>query len=293
MLTIFSVPKPFSGPAALAQRNAIASWKLLGHGVQVVLVGDETGISEAAREHGIGLIPDVTRSEQGTPRLDDVFARVDAIAAHELRCFVNADIVLLADFLPAVAASRAAGHRFLMVGQTRDLAVDAELELTAAGGCDALAARALREGHLRGAAAIDYFVFTPGLFDPMPRFVVGRARFDNWLVWRARTRGPVIDATKGVVAVHQRHDYGHLAGGFREAYLGEEAMRNEELALAEGKIFTIHDASHALRADGSLRRNYGAVLRIRETLRKVAWKLVHASRSGDRSTRAPERTPPS
>lgn len=276
MLTLFSVPKPFSGPAALAQRNAIASWKLLGDGVQVVLVGDEAGVAEAARDLHADLIVEVARSDRGTPRLDDVFARVDAIAAHELRCFVNADIVLLADFLPAVAASRAAGHRFLMVGQTRDLAVDAELELTAAGSRDALAARALREGRLRGAAAIDYFVFTPGLFDPMPRFVVGRARFDNWLVWRARTRGPVIDATKGVVAVHQRHDYGHLAGGFREAYLGEEAMRNEELALAEGKIFTIHDASHALRADGSLRRYYGSVLRIRETLRKVAWKLVHA-----------------
>src|SRR5688500_4037016 len=107
----------------------------------------------------------------------------------------------------------------------------------------------------------------------MPPFVVGRARFDNWLVWRARTRGPVIDATAAVVAVHQSHDYGHIAGGHQEAHRGEEAQRNEALALAEGKIFTIHDASHALRPDRSVRRNYGSVLRIRETLRKVAWKL--------------------
>jgi hypothetical protein len=35
----------------------------------------------------------------------------------------------------------------------------------------------------------------------------------------------------------------------------------------------LHDASHRMRADLSIHRNLGSVLRARETLRKVGWKL--------------------
>jgi hypothetical protein len=137
----------------------------------------------------------------------------------------------------------------------------------------ALRERALATGTSRGATAIDYFVFTAGLFDPMPPFVVGRARFDNWLVWRARQRGMVVDASAAVVAVHQSHDYGHVPGGQDEAHFGEEAEANFALTGGSRTIFTIHDASHRLTANGSVRRNLGAVFRARETARKAAWKL--------------------
>ncbi len=92
--------------------------------------------------------------------------------------------------------------------------------------------RALREGRLRGPAAIDWFVFPSGLFDPLPPFLVGRAGFDNWMIWKARQLGPVIDATDAVVAIHQPHDYTHLEGGKDEAYYGEEAKYNVALEAA-------------------------------------------------------------
>ena len=72
--------------------------------------------------------------------------------------------------------------------------------------------RAVRDGRLRGPTAIDWFVFSDRLFDPIPPFLVGRAAFDNWMIWKARTRGPVIDATEAVIAIHQPHDYAHLDG---------------------------------------------------------------------------------
>jgi len=53
-LTIFSAPKPFSDPhIATIQRNAIRSWRELGAEVDVILVGEEPGLAEAAREHGL------------------------------------------------------------------------------------------------------------------------------------------------------------------------------------------------------------------------------------------------
>ena len=277
MLTVFSIPKAFDGHLGTIQCNAVRSWASLGDEVQVVLVGDEAGVAAAARELGVEHVPDVALSEQGTPRIDDAFARVDAVAEHPLRCFVNADVILLDDVLPAVTSVRAAFDRFLIVGETRDLEIRERLALNGAGGAE-LRRRALDEGRSRGPTAIDYFVFTAGLFDPVPPFVVGRARFDNWLVWRARERGPVVDATRAVVAVHQRHDYAHVAGGFDEAHFGGEARRNEELAGGSGRIYTIFDASHRLRPDGAVRRHAGAAFRIRERARKAAWKLSQRGR---------------
>ena len=273
VLTLFAIPKAFDGHVGVIQQNAVESWLALGAGLQIVLVGDDPGVAEAARAAGIEHVATVARSDHGTPRLDDALARVDAVARHPLRCFLNADIVLLDDFLPAIRRTVAFSATFLMVGRTTDLEIRERLAMSDPPVREALRERASTEGEVRGAAAIDYFVFTRGLLDPVPPFVIGRARFDNWIVWRARQRGPVVDASKAVVAIHQRHDYGHVAGGHEAAYFGAEAMQNDTLALAEGQIFTIHDASHTLAVDGRIHRNLGSTLRIRERLRKAAWKL--------------------
>ena len=107
----------------------------------------------------------------------------------------------------------------------------------------------------------------------MPGFLVGRAAFDNWMIWKARKRGPVIDATEAVIAIHQPHDYAHLAGGKNEAYYGPEAEYNRALAGGSRHIYTLHDATHRMSADLTIHRNLGSVLRWRETARKVGWKL--------------------
>ena len=270
MLTLFTIPKPFVGRIGEIQSNAVRSWAALGAGVQVVLLGDEDGTAASATSLGVEHVPIVLRNEHGTPRLDSAFAQADAVARHRLRCFVNADIVLLDDFLPAVRRAEAVADRFLMVGQTADLD-----GVTAAEVADParLRLRAAAEGVERGAAAIDYFVFPAGLFGELPPFLVGRACFDNWLVWRARQTAPVVDASASVLAIHQAHDYAHVPGGKNEAYYGEEAAWNRGLAGGRDRLFTIHDASHRLLADGGTRRNYGSILRSRETVRKIAWKL--------------------
>ncbi len=260
MLTIFSVPKPFAGTVGEIQRRALASWTALGGGVQLLLLGDEDGTGEAAREVGAEHLPDLARTAHGTPRLDATFAAADRAARHPLRCFVNADVMLFGDVLTAVGRVSELAERFLIVGQT----VDVE---EPRGRDDALA-----RGRRRGAAALDYFVFPAGLYPDVPPFAIGRACFDNWLVWRARQDAIVVDATADVVAVHQRHDYAHVAGGKAEAYYGEEAARNLELAGGKSHLYTLHDASHVLR-DGRIRRNPGATLRWRENVRKAAWKL--------------------
>ena len=255
------MPKPFVGRIGEIQRRALASWVELAPDVQVLVLGDEDGVGEAAREAGAEHLPDLARTERGTPRLDAAFAAADAVARPPLRCFVNADIVLFDDLL-AGRTQPSSGHaeRFLIVGQSLD--VDEPVDRD-----DARA-----RGRRRGAAALDYFVFPAGSTRTCRPFAIGRACFDNWLVWRARQDAIVVDATADVVAAHQRHDYAHVAGGKAEAYYGEEAARNLELAGGKSRLYTLHDASHVLRG-GRLHRNPGAPLRWRENVRKAAWKL--------------------
>ena len=243
MLTLFSVPKPFEGDMDALQRRSVESWRALD--VQVLLLGD---VADAARELSVEYVAGLEVTERGTPRLDSAFTLVDGAARFPLRCFVNADVILRQDLLTAVRAVSGEAERFLVVGQTEE------------------------GGKRRGAAAMDWFVFSAGLFGQVPPFAIGRACFDNWLVWKARQVGIVVDATRDVHAVHQPHGYTHVDGGMAEAYYGEEAARNLELAGGKSHLYTLHDASHVLR-DGQLRRNPGAPLRWREHVRKAAYKL--------------------
>ena len=264
-LTLFSIPKSFDGEVAVHQHNALVSWSELA--VEIVLLGREPGVAEVARAFGAVHLPDVRVNEFDTPLLDDAFAQVDARLGPGLRCFVNADIVL---FPGLVSVAEHATTPALLIGGTLELEVEGRVD---AQQLPALAERARAVGTPRGAAAVDYFVFPSGLFGPIPPFAVGRAGLDNWLIWRARQVARVIDVSDCVLAVHQTHGYGHLQGGVAQAYYGEEAARNIELAGGRRHIYTRHDASHRLLPNGVVRRNPAAVLRSGETMRKVAWKL--------------------
>ena len=274
MLTLVTVPKPFRGNVGDIQRNAIESWRALRPHAQVVLVGDEEGVEEAARAAGVEHAGGLARNDRGTPRLDSAFERAATVARWPLWCLVNADVVLLDDFLPAVERVASALDRFLVIGECRDLEVDAGARLSDPAVRLQLRMRALERGRLRGWAALDYFVFRKGLFDPVPPFLIGRACFDNWLVWRARERRcPVIDATRSIVAVHQSHDYSHVHGGLDEVYYGDEARYNEQLAGGREHIYSLHDASHRLYAKGRPVRYWGSTLRAREKARVVKARM--------------------
>ena len=279
VLTLLTIPKPFVGHIGDIQRNALESWLGLRNDVQIVLIGDEPGVADVAREMGVQHVGGVETSERGTPRLDSAFSLAETVARHPLWSLVNADIILLEDFLPAVDRVAKTFGQFVMVGECRDLPVAGRVRLRESVLREQLRRRALEEGRLRGYAALDYFVFPKGLFDPLPPFLIGRANFDNWLVWRARSRGhPVVDATRSVVTVHQSHDYSHVAGGRDEAYGGEEATHNLSLAgvqnnpfLPTDTFYSLDDATHRLYRRGRPIPYLGSKFRLQARARFTGW----------------------
>ena len=95
LITLFSAPKPFNDShVATIQRNAIQSWKLLP-GVDVLLLGDEDGLAEAARELGVRHLAEVKRNESGTPLISSMFQLARADHDSDLLCIINTDMILL------------------------------------------------------------------------------------------------------------------------------------------------------------------------------------------------------
>jgi hypothetical protein len=252
MITIFSAPKPFTNPHIdTIQRNAIRSWQLLGDNVEVLLIGDEAGMAEAAGELGVRVLPDVRRNDSGTPLVSSIFELARTQGTGELLAYVNADIILLPDFVKAAQQVAQQADRFLIVGQRWDLDVTEPLD-TSDGWVERLQYRLHSEGRLHPRGGSDYFVFPRSCFETVPDFAIGRAGWDNWMFYEARQRGwRLVDATRAVEIIHQNHDYSHLPQG-QPHYRLPETAENIRLAGGPRTIFNLLDVDTQL-VSGQLR----------------------------------------
>jgi hypothetical protein len=251
MLTLFATPKPFEGHSAVIQRNALQSWLCLG--CEVLLLGDDAGVAETAAEFGAVHVPGIARNEHGTPLINDIFAQAHAHASYDTLCYINADIILLDDFLPAVERLRAFADAFLMVGQRYNMDITEPMDF-APGWVARLRAEVAQRGTLHRPSGIDYFVFPRGLYETVPAFAVGRPAWDSWMLYAARARrAPLVDATAAVMVVHQNHDYAHVPQTSDARWRGPEGNRNFALAggpLHDAVTYCIKDASHRLTQAG-------------------------------------------
>jgi hypothetical protein len=281
MLTLFAIPKPFEGHSAIIQRNAVESWKKLPLNCEIILCGDDRGVKETAMEFDTKFLLDISRNEYGTPLVSSAFEQMERFASHRLLCYVNADIILLGNFVSAVKSIPL--QKFLMVGQRWDLNITEPLNFEAVEWEQELRKRIAGNGAIHPPTGIDYFVFPKGTMGKLPPFAVGRPGWDNWLILRARALGiPVIDATRVATVVHQNHDYSHVKQATDNFWEGPEAQRNRELADGWRYIFTIRDSTHLLVPDKStssgssfsLRRNLRTLplpaLKVRKKLGDVA-----------------------
>lgn len=228
-LTLFAVPKSFTGHEATIQKNALRSWSRLSPRPEIILFGDESGIAEMAAEIGARHVPKVARNDFGTPLVNDFFRMAADLAANDVLAYVNADIILFNDFMSGVEKARAAHDEFLLVGQRWDLDVTDEIDFADSAWQTTLLEHVARNGFLHDTCGLDYFVHTKGFWLGMPPFALGRCAWDNWLMMQPVMEGKaVIDGTGCIKVIHQNHGYGHV-GGRKEAWKGIEAERNRAM----------------------------------------------------------------
>jgi len=260
LITLFSAPKPFTDPhIAMIQRNAIKSWTLLPD-VEVVLLGEETGLAEAARELGVKHLPHVARNDSGTPLISSMFQLARENSDSDLLCIVNADMILMTDFVEAAKQAVKLKDKFVLLSQRWDLDVMTPLEF-AEGWRRQLEETVRTRGQLHRPAGSDFFLFPLSTFHEIPPFAIGRAGWDNWMIYKARKEDwAVIDCTPSVMIVHQNHDYSHLPGG-KSHYEHPDTDENIRLAGGQANIrYTILDATHRL-VGGKLARPHMSYLR--------------------------------
>ena len=237
----------------MIQRNAVKSWTLLPD-VEVILLGNEAGLAEAAQELGVEHIPEVELNANGTPLISSMFQLARENSHSDLLCIINADMLLMPDFLEAARSSRLKRDSFVLLSQRWDLDVTQPIEFTE-GWQNRLSSTVHRRGSLHRPAGSDFFLFPRSCYIDLPDFTIGRAGWDNWMIYKARReKWTVIDCTPSVMIIHQNHDYSHLPGG-KPHYEHPDTNENIRLAGGEANIrYTILDATHQLAPGGKLVR---------------------------------------
>lgn len=250
MITIFGIPKPFTGHINIIQRNAILSWLKLRPECEIILLGNEQGVAEFANEFNIKHILDVKVSKFGTPLVADAFDRVKKVARYNIHAYLNSDIILLPDFMEATKKV-SQKQLFFMAGQRTDTKIKDLIDFADPYWEQKVKDIAKNEGELHGLAGMDYFVFPGDIpFNFPANFAAGRPGGDNWTVYRVRSLGiPVIDATPVVTAVHQEHGHSYLQGS-KDKWEGPESQENRKLAGGYSYVFTLEDATLVLTQNG-------------------------------------------
>ncbi len=251
MITIFATPKAFSTHKInLMQRNAIRSWLKLRPKCQIILVGDDQGVSEIAHEFHLQHVSGVKTNEFGTPLIDSIFNLAMENSQTELMAYVNADIILLQDFITSL--KRLPKHdRLLVIGRRWNLNIENEIDFESIDWENKLKTKLINEGTqdtIFGGS--DYFIFKNNMWGEIPPISLGRYIFDNWLIYRAIQIGAmVIDATPVITAIHHNHDYSHHPLGTDGVIYGQETWRDLQVAGGASIIKDLFDAQYIMNSD--------------------------------------------
>ncbi len=253
LVTLFTAPKPFIDPhISIIQRNTLQNWSALGDAVEVVVIGNEMGIPETCQELNIHHLPDVRCNDQGTPLISSIFDLARDFSHSPYLMYSNADILFLPELSEKLLILASECDQFLAVGQRWDLDIKESLNFSNSWG-EYLRRRVRDHGTLHGQTGSDYFIFPRACYQDIPDFAVGRAGWDNWMIFWARWRHwPVVNMSKGLMVIHQNHDYAHLPGGVRH-YQVPETATNVRIGGGRRTIFTLTDAT-AVFEDGEIRR---------------------------------------
>lgn len=229
----------------MIQSNTLRNWKALGEVVQVVVVGDEPGIAEVCRELDLVHLPEVRCNNKGTPLISSIFDLARRVNESPCLVYANADILFLPELLDTIRSLASEKDRFLGVGQRWDLDVQEPLSFSS-NWAGLLRERAKRDGQVHGQTGSDYFIFPRHCFTEIPDFAVGRAGWDNWMIFRGRWQHwAVVDLTESLIVIHQNHGYAHLPGGVIH-HKQPETQDNVRMGGGRRTIFKLSDATHTL-----------------------------------------------
>lgn len=176
---------------------------------------------------------DLIRFEGPIVPFCEMLRRVETESDADVLMYANGDLLFPTEAFEKISAIRREGN-FMLTGQRVDILEDGVRRLHRPSG-------------------MDYFVFRRGMFHDLPRVLMGRAYCDNALVAYCLRNGiPVIDASYALLVEHQFHDYGHVTGGRKTVWQGEEAVANKRMNELGDFGPNVLDATHTLLPNGAV-----------------------------------------
>lgn len=256
MFTFFSIPKKFTGEFSLIQENAVLSWKSI-QGAQVILLGDELGVSQFAIRHEIEHIRNISTNTHRTPLLSDAFQLVRNIAVNDILVYVNCDIIFTSSLFRTIELAKKYFDKYAIVGKRTDAFINEKI-IYQNNWERYLLKLITNNSELHSKSGIDYFIFPKSVEITLPDFAVGRPSWDNWMIYNfLREQIPVIDSTELNLVVHQNHERGY-------AIYGTESKNNLYLAGGTINLCDIsHSNYHIVKGNTNfiIRKNYLGILK--------------------------------
>ncbi len=254
MVSIFTTAKDFINEFKIIQNNSFNSWRALSNRIEIIIIGDSSGVSVAAKSIQAIHIKEVEKTVNGTPTLSGLFHVAQKIAKNEILCFVNADIIFHHNFINVISSLKDFNKNFLAVGYRWDFDVNDRIQFFDNESNNKFWSTAKQKSKRHACTGIDYFIFKRGSFKNVPKLAIGRFGWDNWLLWNARRRRiPLIDVSNDLYAIHQNHSY--KFGQFREKsdiMKGAEGQVNSD--LIKDKTLNLLDANYYM-MNGEIKKN--------------------------------------
>ncbi|MCX6717347.1 MAG: hypothetical protein NTU76_01560, partial [Candidatus Taylorbacteria bacterium] len=146
---------------------------------------------------------------------------------------------------------------FFLIGRRTDLNIENLIDFSEDKIEESLILESSKSGKLSEVTSIDYFLFPHNNFKTIPPLRIGRAGYDNLLIYWAKKyeKIPIIDGTENILAIHQKHDYKHVSGGKNEVYEGKEAMENIKMSGGADKLFFITESDYKVKDQKIIKNN--------------------------------------
>ena len=277
MISIFTLPKSFKDHTGLIQRNAIKSWKILSPEIDIILFGDDEGVEDFAKEMNLRYGGPLKRNASGTPMMDDMFAKASSMAKFSSMCYINADIILLGDFMEIATRVKQIANtkKYLVIGQRWNIDWDINND-TMPGWQNTILEKVRKEGKMSN-PAYDYFLYSKGLFDKILPFAIGRLAFDIWFMYHAHNSNALlIDVSENIKCIHQNHNYKHIEKDYIKrndlSVYNPEVRNNLQICGSSLlklwlPVYTISGQSVKLNCIETLKNFYYALRR------KITWRI--------------------
>jgi len=209
-ITLFSTFKPLKDESYnISIYNSVNSWihalKSI-NGVIILYEELEGQLGEFKEDDNLKVFSHDKRDKWGIPTIDRMFYRSYMCTRSSFMCFVNGDIILPPNFVDRIHPVLERNSPFMLGASPFDVICDYRIDFSNSEWYSRI--RKSYGGMWRSDVAIDFFLFTSGIFHDIPPFSIGRIAYDNYLIGRGKeSTGVLIDGTQGIGAIHQYHDY--------------------------------------------------------------------------------------